>query len=157
MAFNGTKDRCGTTFPRNILDKETCKYNNSIFFFILWSDLFLSYLRENFIILGLHLFLERIPSEESKREETPIFFQQYISCFISSSNSCPICFFPKFSHNNQNLTMICMRVMVVECSENWHFLIQFQRQIILNKNNKNQTSGLESAPQKYTDYSKVLD
>lgn len=29
-----------------------------------------------FIILGLHLFLERIPSEESKREETPIFFQQ---------------------------------------------------------------------------------
>lgn len=25
------------------------------------------------------------------------------------------------------------------------------------KNNKNQTYGLESAPQKYTDYSKVLD
>lgn len=38
-----------------------------------------------------------------------------------------------------------MRVMVVECSEIGHFLIQFQRQIISNKNNKNQTYGLESA------------
>lgn len=53
--------------------------------------------------------------------------------------------------------MICMRVMVVECSEIEHFLIQFQRKIISNKNNKNQTYGLESAPQKYTDYSKLLD
>lgn len=52
--------------------------------------------------------------------------------------------------------MICMRVMVVECSEIGHFLIQFQRKIISNKN-KNQTYGLESASQKYTDYSKVLD
>lgn len=40
--------------------------------------------------------------------------------------------------------MICMRVMVVECSEIEHFLIQFQRKIIANKNNKNQTYGLES-------------
>lgn len=53
--------------------------------------------------------------------------------------------------------MICMRVMVVECSEIEHFLIQFQRKIISNKNNKNQTYGLESAPQKYTDYLKLLD